>query len=167
MSNSHKRKDLGFAFGCRRALVVCLLSVVGLSVHANVLKYSVSLTMKNVTLQQLFDEIHRQVGVSIIYSNEIVNDDETITIQVKNSTLEETLKMALKGKNISIRERNGQVVLFPSSEKNGERVHAPDQRKVNITGTVVDHLNDPLPGVNIQVKGLSVGTITDVEGVSH
>ena len=165
MSNSHKRKDLGFAFGCRRALVVCLLSVVGLSVHANVLKYSVSLTMKNVTLQQLFDEIHRQVGVSIIYSNEIVNDDETITIQVKNSTLEETLKMALKGKNISIRERNGQVVLFPSSEKNGERVHAPDQRKVNITGTVVDHLNDPLPGVNIQVKGLSVGTITDAEGV--
>ena len=54
MSNSHKRKGLGFAFGCRRALVVCLLSVVGLSVHANVLKSSVSLTMKNVTLQQLF-----------------------------------------------------------------------------------------------------------------
>ena len=109
MSNSHKRKDLGFAFGCRRALVVCLLSVVGLSVYANVLKYSISLTMKNVTLQQLFDEIHRQVGVSIIYSNEIVNDDETITIQVKNSTLEETLKMALKRKNILLRSEERRV----------------------------------------------------------
>lgn len=113
---------------------------------ANVLKSQISLTMKNVTLQQVFDEIHRQVGVSIIYSNEVVNDNETISIQVKNSTLEETLKVALKGKNISIRERNGQVVLLPYSEKSAEQVPAPDQRKVKVSGTVVDQLNDPLPG---------------------
>lgn len=165
MKNLHKRKRSGAVFGCRRLLIVCVLCIVGLSMSANVLKSQISLTMKNVTLQQVFDEIHRQVGVSIIYSNEVVNDNETISIQVKNSTLEETLKVALKGKNISIRERNGQVVLLPYSEKSTEQVLAPDQRKVKVSGTVVDQFNDPLPGVNIQVRGLNIGTITDAEGV--
>lgn len=41
-------------------------------------------------------------------------------------------------------------------------VHAQSER--TITGTVVDENSEPLPGVNILIKGTSTGTITDIEG---
>ena len=34
----------------------------------------------------------------------------------------------------------------------------------NITGTVVDAQNEPIPGVNVVVKGTSIGTVTDIQG---
>lgn len=41
--------------------------------------------------------------------------------------------------------------------------HAHAQQKT-ITGKVIDHLNEGMPGVNVQVKGTSTGTITDLDG---
>jgi TonB-linked SusC/RagA family outer membrane protein len=38
------------------------------------------------------------------------------------------------------------------------------QQKIAITGNVIDNLGDPLPGVNIRVKGLEIGTTTNGEG---
>lgn len=38
------------------------------------------------------------------------------------------------------------------------------QQTIIITGQVVDNLRDPLPGVNVAVKGLNTGTSTDSEG---
>lgn len=37
-------------------------------------------------------------------------------------------------------------------------------QQVNITGTVVDDTNEPLPGVNVVIKGSAKGTITDLNG---
>lgn len=34
----------------------------------------------------------------------------------------------------------------------------------NITGQVVDALNESMPGVNVQVKGTTNGTITNIDG---
>lgn len=41
--------------------------------------------------------------------------------------------------------------------------HMMGQQK-NITGKVVDVLNEGMPGVNVQVKGTTSGTITDMDG---
>ncbi len=38
------------------------------------------------------------------------------------------------------------------------------QRAITVKGLVVDNLGDPLPGVNIMVRGADKGTITDVNG---
>ena len=38
------------------------------------------------------------------------------------------------------------------------------QQTVKVTGKVIDGTNEGVPGVNVQVKGGSLGTITDVEG---
>jgi len=38
------------------------------------------------------------------------------------------------------------------------------QQQVTITGTVADETGDPIPGVNIIVKGTSLGTVTGIDG---
>lgn len=35
---------------------------------------------------------------------------------------------------------------------------------IKVTGTVIDSYKEPLPGVNVVVKGTTVGTITDIDG---
>ena len=39
-----------------------------------------------------------------------------------------------------------------------------DQQQIRISGTIVDESGNPLPGVNVIVRGTTVGAITDVEG---
>lgn len=38
------------------------------------------------------------------------------------------------------------------------------QQSVKVTGKVIDNANEGVPGVNVQVKGGSLGTITDIDG---
>lgn len=49
------------------------------------------------------------------------------------------------------------LVLFLSSA-------AMFAQKIPVSGTISDHLGDPLPGVNVAEKGTTNGTITDVNG---
>jgi TonB-linked SusC/RagA family outer membrane protein len=52
------------------------------------------------------------------------------------------------------------LAVFFSMSANGEGM----QQQISITGNVIDNLGDPLPGVNIRVKGLEIGTVTNGEG---
>ncbi|NMA73013.1 MAG: TonB-dependent receptor plug domain-containing protein [Bacteroidales bacterium] len=38
------------------------------------------------------------------------------------------------------------------------------QQKINIKGSVVDELNEPIIGANVVIEGESIGTITDING---
>ena len=38
------------------------------------------------------------------------------------------------------------------------------QQNVKVTGKVIDSTNEGVPGVNVQVKGTTIGTITDIDG---
>ena len=38
------------------------------------------------------------------------------------------------------------------------------QEKHTVTGTIVDEANEPLPGVNVVLKGTAIGTQTDFDG---
>ncbi|HOU96856.1 MAG TPA: TonB-dependent receptor [Bacteroidales bacterium] len=61
------------------------------------------------------------------------------------------------------------IVLFLLVGLISEQVYSSgpkdDQQQIRITGTVTDsETGNPMPGVNIQVKGATIGTITDADG---
>lgn len=41
---------------------------------------------------------------------------------------------------------------------------AEQNQQLSVSGIVTDRLNDPLPGVTIQIKGTGQGTVTDIDG---
>jgi TonB-linked SusC/RagA family outer membrane protein len=57
------------------------------------------------------------------------------------------------------------VSLLCSGAFFGQSVYAQDTR--NVSGTVSDENGDLMPGVSVLVKGTSMGTISDVDGVYH
>lgn len=51
------------------------------------------------------------------------------------------------------------------SKDRGKKSLTEEMQQVTVSGTVIDsQTNEPMPGVNIQVKGTSAGTITDAAG---
>jgi len=56
---------------------------------------------------------------------------------------------------------NGKIV-GPTAE--GKEYNSISQQNTTISGTVVDDLGDGLPGVNIIVKGTTLGVTTDIDG---
>ena len=46
----------------------------------------------------------------------------------------------------------------------GKSLFAGDLQQIQVSGTITDDKGVPLPGVNVIVKGTTIGTITDVDG---
>lgn len=146
----------------RKVLTIGLCSCVSMSMFANVLKSQVNLSCTNTTLKQALERVEEQTGVSIIYSNNVLNDEALVTCHTQNVTLEEALRILLVNQNCSYKVQDGQVVLF-SSKKSTPIVSSVSQDGFKVKGRVSDSMG-PLPGVNIMVKGSMTGVITDVNG---
>ena len=54
--------------------------------------------------------------------------------------------------------------LFASRAIAAEIVEPQQQRQITVTGVVTDNQGEPLPGVNVQIKGTTTGTSTDENG---
>jgi TonB-linked SusC/RagA family outer membrane protein len=55
------------------------------------------------------------------------------------------------------------VSMSPAFSGTGEMTSVT-QQQVTITGTITDEAGEPIPGVNVVVKGTSIGTVTDIDG---
>ena len=146
----------------RKVLTIGLCSCVSMSMFANALKSQVKLSCTNTTLKKALEKVEEQTGVSIIYSNNVLNDEVLVTCHTQNATLEEILHILLENQHCSYKIENGQVILF-SLEKSTLDVKSVVQEGFKVKGKVSDEMG-PLPGVNIMVKGSMTGVITDVNG---
>jgi len=120
----------------------------------------VSITANNIKIENVLEEISQQTGLSIAYSNQVVDLNRLITINVKNSEVKNVLNQIIEGTNMTYEIRNGKIYL---SSKKIEALQLP-QAGHHITGKITDTKGEPIIGANVVVKGTTNGTITDVNG---
>jgi TonB-dependent starch-binding outer membrane protein SusC len=141
-------------------LVVLLLTVFCLQVHARVFSQQITLSERNAPLEKVFRAIRKQSGYLFLYSNEVVRRARPVTIEVKNATIEKALELCFQGQPLTYSFIDRTIVIKPKPEPSS-RVSVP---ALDIRGKVQDEKGDPLPGVSINLKGSSVGSISDVQG---
>ena len=141
-------------------LLTCLFSFVVLA-KASAQEERVNLDLKEVSLKTLFNEIQRQTALSFVYSTEVTGDLGKVTVKVNGETVESVLSQVLAGTGLTYRFEGDIIVI-----RRAERVAEPenDVKSVTVTGRVTDVKKQPLPGVTVQVKGVTHGTVTDVDG---
>ena len=72
--------------------------------------------------------------------------------------------------NVCKRKKNGimrlvfLLIIIIGCNFSGNYTYADDLQQIQVTGTIVDENDNPLPGVNVVVKGTTIGTITDLNG---
>jgi TonB-linked SusC/RagA family outer membrane protein len=75
----------------------------------------------------------------------------------------EVLDKVFAGENIGYTIDDKHIILYKSDDSNLVPQVSQQTGRI-ITGTVTDAEGEPLPGVNVVVKGTSIGMITDVNG---
>lgn len=118
-----------------------------------------TLEMKNVTLEQVFERIRQQSQFEFVYNSDVVDVKQMVSVSSRNGTIEEILNDILESKFIyTIKDR---YVLIRIKETN---VPQKQLELEEIKGEVLDTNGEPLPGVTVVVKGSSKGVTTDENG---
>jgi TonB-linked SusC/RagA family outer membrane protein len=146
-------------------LTLCLLSFC-LTVSANGYAQKISLSEKDVRLEKVLKDIHKQSGYEILYNDEMLSQSSTVTLKLKNVDLKDALVSCLynqpfdfviMGKTVIIRPRLA-VVAKPVSED------LPPPPPHVVKGSVTDEKGVSLGGVSILIKGTSAGVSTSNDG---
>lgn len=155
--------DWTLARGLRKTLLIMKLSFVFMflcSVQLSATIYSqntrLSISGANMTMKAILKEIENQSEFKFLYRKDQIDDEITININEKNSTVENILdNILLKYKNVTYTVLEDNLIVISLK-----------QEGILIRGKVVDVFdNRPLPGVNVYVKGLAQsGTVTDLDG---
>ncbi|GAB3913469.1 TonB-dependent receptor [Larkinella knui] len=149
----------------------------------NPLKRSISLTVSNQPIETVLQQVERAADVTFAYSYEIIRADRRVSLNVRNERLGTILSTLLDP--ISIRYEvvgNRMIVLKkklpePEGVKSGSAnsaLNRPEQLSTEasepqaidktISGQVVDEKNQPMPAVNVVLKGTTTGSTTDGDG---
>lgn len=117
-----------------------------------------TINLKNGSFAQLTEQIKKQSDYTFFYNNAMVMNLKKLTIQVKEVTLDSVLNIALRGADLTYKIKDKTVILYSKgTPEAGSKI-------VKLQGQVNDESGLPLPGVNVFIKGTTVGTVTRTDG---
>lgn len=131
------------------------------TVWAESYSQTVSLNLNNVPVKKFMQEVEELTGYYFLYQDEVIERGSRISLQAENESLENVLKIFEEQFGIVAEIEENQIVLKKSPLA---QVLPVQQTERNINGLVTDEQGQPLPGVTVVVKGITVGTITDSDG---
>ncbi len=123
---------------------------------------NVSLDFKNAKVEKVLASIKSQTGYGLVFSDQIVDVNRTVSIQVKNMELPKALTKLFKGTNVFFEIKEKKIYLLESQEK--QVLPSQYQKVTKIQGTVKDNSGLSVIGATVMVKGTTVGTVTDIDG---
>ena len=131
-------------------------------------KYTLNLSFKDARLEQVLDAIMKQSGVKIAYSSDELQKDRVVSVDIQTSDILTALRSVL-GDGYSFKQIEDYIAIArkeTSEESDVINNTVIDDRIWTIQGQVLENSEPPypLPGVNILIKGTSLGTISDGNG---
>jgi len=146
----------------RNLLLILLLS---LSVSTFSQQKKITLFLKNVTVKAALEALQTQSDVSFWFSTKDVDVHKIITVKAKSESVDEILKMILKGQEVSFEQKADHIIISRRSSLTQKPIeHRNSVLTKKITGIVTDESGEPLPSVSIREKETKIGVITDLNG---
>lgn len=159
MNNFLSKRGIRLKLNARIYLGIGLLLLLLLQSVASFAQ-KITLNYRNVPLEHVLKEIRKQSGYDIFFDQKLVTEQPLVIVKVTNANVEEALSTALKGLSLSYAV-NGRTI----SIKKPDKIAGPEtrQKKITITGTVIDENGLPKSGVSISANNLK-SIYTDGEG---
>lgn len=130
----------------------------------------ISIKGKDITLAAIFKNIKVQTGLTVFYSNKLLDDTEKISVDFNQADLSEVMNTTLKGKLLIWQLKQKYIVLQKGttpvkihSDKPAD-IPAKETTKDKHNGKVTDEQGLNIPGVGVKVKGTTIATVTDQSG---
>ncbi|MDN5212729.1 TonB-dependent receptor [Fulvivirgaceae bacterium BMA12] len=126
------------------------------------------LTQKAMPLKSIFREIEKETGLIFSYDeNELGRKlGKEVILKERNATVAMILTDISRQENLKFKQvnRNISVKKIPKRETDENPSIEVLINEILVRGKITGENNEPLPGVNVLVKGSSLGTVADVNG---
>lgn len=147
-----------------------LLISIGLSsVYGNyaIGQSRIDVEIENLSIEEFFKEIQNNSDYYFFYKDDVLSTDKKISLKLKDVEVSTILNKAFSKTNLTYKINGNQIVVRKAaidSNKTSLNLKEETAQENEVSGTVVDTDGIPLMGVNILVKGTTVGTQTDFDG---
>lgn len=139
-------------------LTVAICSVTASTYAQN---YKVSLKKQNSSIIEILKEIEGNSEFTFFFNDNQIDVNKKVSLNVKNASLEQVLDQMLLNTGYVYQVIDRQVIIKPNSIQTNP---ATSQKTKKITGIVTDEKGEVIIGANVVEKGVSNGTVTDMDG---
>ncbi|MDR1456152.1 MAG: TonB-dependent receptor, partial [Tannerella sp.] len=145
----------------RRASLLCLLLAAALFKPAAAesldLNSKITLRVENASVKEVLKEIERRSEFTFFYNDRTLDVERMVDVNVADTDLRDVLAGILPDCAFEMDGRRIILIARPPA--------APQQQeRRQIKGVVTDEAGEPLPGVNVAVRGTASGVVSDVDG---
>ncbi|MDN5210876.1 SusC/RagA family TonB-linked outer membrane protein [Fulvivirgaceae bacterium BMA12] len=124
-----------------------------------------TVNLKNSSLEEVFSIIEKETGFKFLYSDGAIElENDANTGSYRNTSLREILISIAKTADVRFKRINNTIIVDPVKKRRVKEDMVVEIIEIPISGTVTGENNEPLPGVNILVKGTTIGVVTDIDG---
>ena len=145
-----------------RLLVLFLVCSIGLSYAADsyAQKAMISIDVHNQRVEDILKEIEAQSDFDFFFNNKHVDLNRRVSVSADKSNIFSVLKEIFAGTNVKYSVLDKKIILSVEAQ-------SPQQeKKVTVSGTVLDTHGEPVIGASVLEKGVQGnGTITDIDGI--
>jgi len=127
-------------------------------------KSKVSIAAKNSSIIEVLDQLKEASELTIMYSTDELDEAALINAEFEEAAIEDVLNHILKGQQVGYVVLDDKIII--SHRRFVEEAQSSGQQNdiIHLKGKVVDVDGDPIPGVNVLIKGTTIGTITNFDG---
>lgn len=138
----------------------------------------ITLQLKNEKLHVILERIERKSGYVFVYSNDEIDTEQRLTINVRDRQLSEVLNELLGPVNIGYEVVKDKIILkqiksagpLAAGSSSAQTLIAETAAALRkeadtlVEGRITDKAGNGLPNVNVELKGTTIGTITNEDG---
>lgn len=147
------------------SITATLLLTCFLQVGARASSQEITINVKGAPLNKVFQEIKRQTGYTFIYSETMLKVPKKVSMNVRNSPLQEVLSICFASQPFTYKIINKTIVVQPKKKTFQNIRSFIEAPQAIVKGKVTDSATGrPLVGATIRVKGSVTATTTDERG---
>ena len=135
----------------------------------------ITLMLSNESLRGALGKVEQLSGFRIAFPPEQVRRYRNISLEKGTRSVKETLELLLQKTPLNFKQQDNIIIIYRQQEEQSQVADTTTPRALpgtpvqgqarTIIGAVIEQrTNEPLPGVTVQVKGTSRGTMTQADG---
>lgn len=143
---------------------LCLIVLMFVSVGVMAQEGKVTVTGRDITYKQVFEQIEAQSKYTIAYNVTKFNAERKVSVNLKNKPIKEVLTSVLKGTGFTYKVNDKHIVITPEVKDDKEDMKT-EKTTQTVRGVVRDaNSGEPLPYITVLINEKGNGAVTDSLG---
>ncbi len=126
-------------------------------------KTRLSLNFSDAALVSVLDKIEDESEFFFMYNEKLLDTERKVTINVKDQLIDALLDDLFSGTDVKFTIIDRKIILAPDYLSK-ETVVSSNVQQQTVSGTITGVNGEPLPGVNVILKGSLTGITSDING---